>query len=584
MAYNTSTKRLTLSSFDTNGSASGGTAFSPVNFINFFNINVSTAVSTDANVVKCEKLYNSTGATIQEGSDYYKPWDDSSSTGTPYYLTFNFKDGMYNTYGEDDSAYKYLKEDYYISFFTKKATGLPDNQEDSSIYHLVFTSPSSLGTIMPNDCNTNGTCDLFLGDIYSNTLRISGQTQTEQNVTTASAIIGATFEADVALTETSSDIVGGYLSIPSVSIYQSFLINFDSKYLGNNRLDNEKGIKSEPKVNIISYLIGTTDVTNQVKNDPVCEVSVDNGTLTGNFIELRNNENLRLYLKNATSGITIKSEFTLDYSGINEDDTKQKITAQFPLRDETFTMPADTSITEIGAIIIGSSNISSSNTSTAYSKKNDEKQGSTMYYTSLKSGGALVYNSDDNANIYGAYSQLGINAWNESDTRFPMKTLVTYNTKNINKADTADKMELTITLYRKDHYDNDNYKLPIAQYIDKETMKVYKKAQNNQNVYAANPADDANNLDSYSYTINDPRTEMKCDDETYSIPIDFSVYTGANSGFEEAKENNETYKYYSNYMVKVEIKLYAGNVLLSTDNDHLIYSNAKVYSDWISLS
>ena len=57
-------------------------------------------------------------------------------------------------------------------------------------------------------------------------------------------------------------------------------------------------------------------------------------------------------------------------------------------------------------------------------------------------------------------------------------------------------------------------------------------------------------------------------------------------GFEQAKNNNETNKYYSNYMVKAEIKLYntEGEIPGSDAGDHVIYSNAKIYTDWIDNS
>jgi len=434
---------------------------------------------------------------------------------------------------------------------------------------------------------------LFLGNIYSNTFSMSENTSaTSYELNTGSTSIGATFKAEIKLLDSSKNIVSGYVGLDSVRIYQSFLLNFEQNYLGSNKLETEKGIKAEPTVTISSYIVDVDNVsgkrgdvsTSDILRDPVCEISVDNGTVTGNYIELRNNVNLKDYLKAAydknssnISPIKIQAVFTLNYSGRNEEDTKQKIISQFPLRDETVTLPENVYIEQIGSVLLGSSNISPSNTATAYSKTVDDGSGRTLYYTGLKTGGALTYNSDDNANMYGTYAQLGINAWNSSDTEFPMKTLVTYNTKNIDKAETADKMELTITLYRKDHYNNEGYKLPVAQYIDKETLKVYQKAKDS---YAANPTDTDSTLTNYSYTINDPQNVMRYDDETYSIPIDFSVFTGANSGFESAA--SET-KYYSNYMVKVQIKLYdANNAELSDDSDYVIYSNAKIYSDWIT--
>ena len=597
MAYSSGT--LDLTKFTSDGTPSG-TKFSSINFNDFFDIEIVNA--SGKYIVKCKDLgtTKTNESKIYHNDHYYRPYSEDE-TGDAVYLKFAFRDGVFNTYGEGEDAYSYLKEDYYISFFTHKATENNGTSiaDDTSIYHLVFSSPKSLDNSVPNDINgDSGEADLFLGNIYSNEFTMTENTSAvSYELNTGSTSIGATYKAELKLQDTAKNIVSGYIGLDSVRIYQSFLLNFDRSYLGTNQIETEKGIKAEPNVLISSYIIDTDDIsgkrnevfTSDIINDPICRISVDNGTVTGNYIELRNNVNLKDYLKAAydknssnTSPIKIQVEFSLNYSGKDEEDTKQKITSQFPLRDETATFPDGYSVDDIGAILHGSSNISPSYTATAYSKTVDEDSGSTKYYTGLKTGGALTYNSDDNSNMYGTYAQLGINAWNSSDTEFPMKTLVTYNTKNINKAETADKMELTITMYRKDHYDTDGQELPISEYIDTDTLKVYKKKQNGQNVYVDNPDDPDENdakLTSYLYTISNPKSALNYDDETYSIPIDYSIFTGANTGFES--DTDET-KYYSNYMVKVQIKLYAGTTLLSTDSDYVIYSNAKIYSDWIT--
>ncbi|MBR5166407.1 MAG: hypothetical protein IKW87_12765 [Ruminococcus sp.] len=582
-----------------------GQNFSSIDFNDFFNITIVN--STGENVIKCVYLGNTkTSASTIKSSDggYYRPYTDEDSSISPSnikYLKFEFKPGM--TCGEGTEVY--LKEDYYISFFTKK-----ESADDSSIYNLVFESPKRLDQNTPNDLDADGQTNLFLGNIYSNTFSLSERETANTLLNTGSNTIGATFTAEIEIDEASKDIVVGWLGIDSINIYQSFLVYFDKTFLENSSISDSIGIKSEPTVNITSYIIDTENVsglgidkngdtdggvniTNKFNKldsthyDPICAISVDNGTITGNYIELRNNENLREYL-NASNGemIKIKAVFTLSYDGEDEDDTKNKIISQFSLRDQTEELPSGVEIDEIGSVFMGSSNISPSNVATAYSKTVDEGSGQIKYYTELKSGGALIYNSDDSSNSNGTYAQLGINAWNESDTSFPMKTLLTYNTKNIDKANTADRMELTLKLYPKSHYGTGE--LPIAQYIKKDTLKVYNNTTSNRQSLP-NPSDPDDSLTSYSYNISSPMTSLKYENDIYTIPIDFSVYTGGNDKFEGATvidpetSKDVHYKYYSNYMVKAEIKLYAGNNLLSTDSDYVIYTNAKIYSDWISL-
>lgn len=606
LAYSNS--GLDLDKFKTDGTSSG-TSFEPVQLINFFDIDIldSEPSGADANfTVKCKKLDNSTGATIKVGNYYYRPWKESTDTGTAYYLKFDYKEGMHkgNTNGDD-----YLIEDYYITFFTKKVTETPEHEaivKDTSIYHLIFSSPSSIGTIMPNDVNNNGASDVFLGDIFTNDFDMIGTYPTSYELNTASTSIDATFQAEIALSANSKSIVKGYLNNSSVNIYQSFLINFEKNYL-NNGLKHEKGVKAEPNVEINSYIIDTenasgkgipkvgdndggVDITNSVKTNKKCEISVDNGTLTSNYIELRNNVNLKDYLRLAPDGIKIKSSFTLNYTGKDEADTKEKIMKQFPLRDAEQAQTANIELAQIGTKLLGSSNISPSNTATAYSKTFDDETGTTMYYTGLRSGVAMKFDSDDSSNPNGTYAQLGINSWNSSDAELPMKTLITYNVKNVDKADTANRLDLTLKLYRKGQYESEDAKLPIAEYIDVREETVDGET-NTAKLTVKNKSDTGiqlttDNTTSYVYQIDSPKTALVYDSDKmiYQIPIDFSVYTGGNDNFENAKNNsNEAYKKYSNYMLKAEIVLYNadGAIIGSQANDNVIYTNAKIYSDWI---
>ena len=604
LAYNNG--ELNLSSFTTDGT-SGGTHFSPVELINFFDIVVSSSEpsETEANfTVKCKELDNSTGATIIVGNDYYRPWE-SGDTGTPSYLKFAYKEGMHkrNTDGDD-----YLIEDYYITFFTKKATETPEHvaiEKDTSIYHLVFSSPTSIGSIMPNDANSNGTSDVFLGDIFTNDFEMIGTYPISYEMNIASTSINAIFQAEIALSPYSKDIVKGFLPNSSVNIYQSFLINFEKNYLDNG-IQHENGINAEPNVEIKSYIIDTenasgkgrpksgdndggVDITDRVKTDENCEISVDNGTITNNYIELRNNENLKDYLRAAPDGIKIKTSFTLNYTGKDEADTKEKIMKQFPLRDSAQAQAANVALDQIGTKMLGSSNISPSNTATAYSKTFHTETGSTMYYTGLRSGVVMNFDSDDSSNPNGTYAQLGINSWNSSDALLPMKTLITYNVKNVDNADAANKMKLTLKLYRKGQYEIADAELPIAEYIDvrdtvdgeTNTAKLTVKNKSETGISLT-----TDNTTSYVYQIDSPKTVLAYDPDkmVYQIPIDFSVYTGGNDNFENAKNNsNEAYKMYSNYMLKAEIVLYNGDDPIggSQANDNVIYTNAKIYSDWI---
>ena len=106
------------------------------------------------------------------------------------------------------------------------------------------------------------------------------------------------------------------------------------------------------------------------------------------------------------------------------------------------------------------------------------------------------------------------------------------NVSNVEKAGTATRPDLTLTLYRKDNYEGSA--LPLGQYINPSTLVV--KDKNLDGIDMS-----ADNTYSYVYQISTPMSSLEYDVDTmtYSIPIDFSVFTGANNGFEKAKDGED---------------------------------------------
>lgn len=591
-AYDSTNKLIKLSDFTTDGLAKiGSNDYCPLDFNDYFDITTSTTKVMGDNAkytVKCVSLGTaSTGGTIKKDNNYYRPFSESDDEANAVWLTFAFKNGM--TVVKDNNTY--LSEAYYISFFTEAS---------ELIYHMVFSSQQSFDddADVPTDRNStgNGSTHLFLGEIYENHFDFV-YADASKALNIGSTAITAQFKADIRIADSSKNIVASYINTPTVRVYQSFLVNYQNDSLGSDgAIHSERGIKTPANVTLNSYFIDSENITSgeaglgrkNVKDlvlaDSNCDISVANGTITNNFIELRNNQDLKTYLKKAYDVnptnipfITIKADFTLNYTGENDADTKNKITAQFPLRDETASRNEGVELTDIGSMLIGSSNVSPSNTGTAYSRTSEEKTYSARYFTDLRAGATLSYDSDNSADINGIYAQLGINSWKFNDATGSMRTLITYNVKNVDKADTATGMKLTLKLYQKGEYETTNCELPIADYIT--GLTVAKKTEN-----LSSPTN--NNIKVYEYDIGSPKTSLVYDEDNmiYKIPINFSVYTGANDGFELKKdENDDPYMKYSNYMIKAQIVLYNanGDIIGSDANDHIIYTNAKIYSDWI---
>ena len=89
----------------------------------------------------------------------------------------------------------------------------------------------------------------------------------------------------------------------------------------------------------------------------------------------------------------------------------------------------------------------------------------------------------------------------------------------------------------------------------------------------------------YTYII--PREKVETiDGNIFSIPINFKAYGGKNNNF-EGKNSSSYDMEYSNYKVEVTMGLLENkndnNWLQNSDKkDHIIYTNARIYSNVIS--
>ena len=539
---------------------SGNNVFQSLQFNDFFD---AVATVDNSNGI-FKRLDSSADAAVKATDGYYYKLieEEEEYEGDRFNVELSYKEGVTDNNG-------FIQEDYYVTFYT--------NAIDDSIYHLEFTVPATFGVATyPSKVRLpggRGTTHLFTGDIYTSTFRISNPSTPHEISLEMNDSIGATFTSTVKLTANAGPIIERYLDMDSVNIYQSFLITL-------NRQEDEnisrKGIRAVPTVSVSSYTIDGQDVT-----DTMTPVSLAAKTVTSNYIELRNNENLKSYLKAAYgngSVVTIAATFSLKYN------SEEDIVAQFPTRDAN-----QIESTVIGTKIGGSSNISANASSAAYSKMFHAAEDSTLYYCRLAPTASLIYSSDDATNENGEYYQLGINARELSDMEIlngyvDMKTLATYNVVQLADSDVADaqSMKITLTMHRKeaDGSYNTEEKIAIADYIKADTLMFRNKRDEVLTKSGSSTAD------TFVYVVNDPINvlDYDADNKLFKIPVTFAVYTGSNNTFEGSG------RYYANYMVHLEVKLYdgenAGGNLIggSTADDHVIYSNAKIFAEVIDTS
>lgn len=561
---------------------SNDTAFAPVDFNDYFNFAVTSAipegetggnggydkVELDSEATKLD--YINEGATLRVpkkggGYDYYKP---NTLGNGDYNITLSYKAGVY------DSS-NYITENYYITFFTDKSAPTKDNKK---LYHLDFYDPGTFNAgWLPTKAVYNTHTHLLTGDIFVNNFEIDeNSVNPNSEISTSNDQIYATLNATVGIKSDVKDDVKPYLSstYSTVSVYQSFLVMLD-------RMDEEsreKGILARPVIDVNNFTIKHTTGGNtytdvaDARETATTTMSDVYNLLTPNYIEIRDNINLRDYLYRSCSGgynLDIQATVNLSYP-----DTVSQ-TAQFPTRDSS-----NISDSDIGTVIGAASGISSVASAAAYSNTYKEDWDDTPYYVTINTNAILTLNSDDALNEYGDYYQLGINdidmdaeglALDENGNSI-VKLNAVYDVSDLSEAGTANSMKLTISVRKKADY---NTKLEIDDYIT--NLKLYAEddegfAQSSHASYIS--INETTGATEYTYIIQNPTSYLDYDAaaQTYQIPITYSVLTGNNFSGQ-----------YSNYMIKLEAELYtdtaattANRINGSHDDDHVIWTNARI--------
>lgn len=523
-------------------------------------------VTLGEGVTETKAAYVAAGATVcASDGNYYKV--NTSGTGG-YDITLAYKEGVY------DSETGYINEKYYISFYTDESAPTTD---DVGLYHLDFYDP---GTFNEPSCPTksvyNNHTHILTGVIFVNSFEIKeNSVNPDSKISVENDHVYATLAAAIGINPTYRAQVRTYLSdtYSTVHVYQSMLVMLDRMDL-NGR---DKGILSKPVITVSDFTIKhTLNGTEFVDEDDATEnMSNVYDLITSNYIELRDNIDLKKLLYNSCSGaynLDISATVDLAYP-----DTVS-MSAQFPTRD-TSQLNND----EIGTIIGASSNISSVATAAAYSNTMKEDWDDTAYYVTINTNAILTLNSDDAGNKYGDFYQLGINELDleadglalDNNGNPIVKLNAVYDVSDLSEAGTAECMKLTISLRKKADY---NKKLDIDDYINNLALydkdgNSFKTTGNSSNITVTETADSYE----YTYIIKDPDENLKYDSagQIYEIPIIFSILSGDNFNGQ-----------YSNYMIKLEAELYTDDSATSDnlidgsyDDDHVIWTHTKMVYD-----
>lgn len=514
--------------------------------------------------------------------------NDENGNNKAANATVKDKNGIYYRYitSDDTPSQKYMAtnvtdihpERYYLSIFTKK------NDNDGSIYHIAlssldkFNENQELTGWRPNKVisNKNQPVHLVTGMLYETNYKLTASSATtSQIMSSTNSHLDVTMNSTISLTANAvnNGVPGNMKSAGSSTIYQTFLMTYDTiKTKGESSVIglNENAY---PYTNVLSYKIykGKTATETELYKDILGETNGYTPAISGtNFIDLWNKQNLISLLRESSNGysVTLRTNFWVGYE-------PDALGYQFPKKN------AGESDVEIGAKVIGYSNISSALASLNYSESTWRAEGDKRYYTEDDSSATLTYNADTTpGSSSGLYSSLGINSVELGDTTSHISSTAVYDISALKSS--GEYVEFNISLSsRKAGYEN---KLKIDQYIESMEIKGISEdpllkldhgtltTTNDSNIKVTENA----NGTEYTLRVKKNLLPTLGQDKVYTVRLTYDIYTG-NTKF------NQTGLAYSNYMLTLNAALYdsmnSENFSPSSNSsDHIIYTNARVQS------
>lgn len=518
--------------------------------------------------------------------------NDVDGTNTAENATVKDSNGVYYRLAtaDDGSVQKYeasvtnvKAERYYLSIFTPKA------ESDTNIYHIEMKSANKFSEVenqigwRPNEVRgSNLPVHLLTGKLYETTYTLSDASSNgTTKMSSQNNYLRVTMDAVVSLTANavSAGIPGNMQSAGTSTIYQTFMMTYDTKKASGESSVIGLNERAYPYVTMLSYKIyrGKQIDDAKILKDVYGSNSGYDADISGtNHIELWNRENLirELAKEENQYAVKIHTVFNVTYDS-------DSLGYQFPKKTS-----AQQSL-DIGAKVIGYSNISSNLTNITYSETSWRDMGQNRYYTEDDNSAVLTYNArtvpESADNIAGPYSSLGINALEVGNGTRHIDSAVVYDTSALKAS--GDYVEFTLKLSNR----MDNYTAPLVINVYFKNLQI--KGANDEVLLTLDDGTltqtDASQI---KVTSNATQTEYKVrvhksklptlgQEGLYTADISYDVYTGDN------KFNKDDFAY-SNYMVTVSGALYdtissTSYIPSSDDSDHIIYTNAKLQSQVI---
>ena len=521
---------LLLSAF--HSSYTGGNSFDEQNFGDIIGGSV-TVTSGTGNYEQSD----STDYDIKVGNNYYK---------------FVGKD-------EGDcvlTASSAFNEDYYICMLVPSS---------DTVYLFDVKSPESLSGSTITYVTTAHFETILLGDLYEYNFTSTEVKPGDTVITDSNNKITVDVTSTVKLKTTNRAIYAGYLDANNISLYHADVITLNRYYLGGS--DNT--LSGYGDIDVLACTVkNTSDVVTDLTSGTSATPSNSNITVKTGDIRSQVTDG---YSSGSYKGATIRQKIEIEFTNIDE---------EFPSR------PADQE-TQYGVSATVTSNISYVENDVAYSGKKAIYVDSKRYYIENANSATLRYEAKDELDAYDSigaasynYSRLGNNGldglltcmWPVGDEGMPINAMAIYNASAVTNYEDAVTIRYTLTLFKKtDIIENDEVIRVEYQQVDIDDylkdVKLYGGSSGNTILSKITAQSDDRK---YVYAEN--VSQANVDERLFTIGTYYEVVTG------------EDFHDYANYKVVLDVSLLnngGGVISNSTQKDHIIYTNAKIYPEVI---
>lgn len=516
---------------------SGGDAFSEQAFCDILNGNVTV---------------NDLTGTENEGTGYYNSGTSSDydiKIGDDYYSYVPGKTGQYSL-----TASGAFNEDYYISM-------LVPSDNNGYVYLFDVQAPQTLSGRMVTYVSNSYHADILLGDLF------------EQNFT--SHTVASTTGAEV-INESNNTITVDVTSVVKLKGTDVTKRGFYADYLSGTALYHADVVSfTRHDVSGADNTIYGTDESNISSSGTVDGTPVaTSASLSSSYVTVKSGDICNQVIQGAS-----KAE---GYDGAT---ITQTIVVTFPGFDEEFPARSADQETTYGVGVSVSSNISYDNDGLTYSGKKITYADGSRYYVENANSATLRYEANDEIDLYDSvgsasynYSHLGNNGldrlrtcmWPNNLSGMPISATAKYNAAAVSNYDDAYSIRYTLTLYKKtDVVSAGNITKVEYQQVD---IDDYLK---NVKVYGGNtttPLTKNDSSDNQKYVYSELVSAANVDERLFTVGTYYEVVTGGD------------FHDYANYRVVMEVRLLnsgGATISNSTQKDHIVYTNAKIYPEVI---